>query len=125
MGRRREENRKTAVARRQPAAAAAATRRGLLYAPEGLVALAVPDAAAGPEASGTLSNSVDFKPLPLSNVRSHRAHMIQRQRLPIAFSQIGAPSHLGMLCARSCTLVCQMHMSGVFDLIHGDVGFVS
>jgi len=67
MGRRREENRKTAVARRQPAAAAAATRRGLLYAPEGLAALAVPDAAAGPEASGTLSNSVDFKPLPLSN----------------------------------------------------------
>ena len=38
-----------------------------MYAPEGLAALAVPDAAAGPEASGTSSNSVDFKPLPWSN----------------------------------------------------------
>ena len=40
--------------------------------------------------------------------------------MPIALSQIGVPYHLGMLCARSCTLVCHMHMSGVFDLIHGD-----
>ena len=52
--------------------------------------------------------------------RTDSKHMVQQHRLPNVFSQLGVSSHCGMLCVRSCTLVCRVHMSGVFDHLQGD-----
>ena len=46
--------------------------------------------------------------------------MLQQNRLPIVVSQCCVPSHCGMFCVQSSTLVCRMHMSGVSGHLSGD-----
>ena len=54
------------------------------------------------------------------NDKHKHEHMLQQHCLPIVFSQFGVSSHCGILCVRSCTLVCRMRMSRVFDHLQGD-----
>ena len=46
--------------------------------------------------------------------------MLQQHRLPTVLSQCCVPSHCGMLCVQSSTLVCRMHMSVVSGHLSGD-----